>query len=267
QSIQLAGVWRYAVEADYGRVEVPPAPLGPDNPNCPTALYNGMIHPLVPMAMRGAIWYQGESNVGRAKQYRTLFPTLINNWRHVWHRPDFAFHFVQLANYMSNPPVPSESTWAELREAQAVALHLPNTGMAVIIDIGESGDIHPQNKKDVGLRLAYNALHTTYGRRDVVPCGPLMREVRREGASLRVLFDHTDKGLVCKGDKLRSFAIAGKDRKFVWANAKIDGNDIIVTSPEVKEPVAVRYGWADCPECNLYNGAGLPASPFRSDMD
>jgi len=265
-ALSLAGTWRYAVETNYGFVQVPEEPLGPEHCNAPSALFNGMISPLLPFAIRGAIWYQGESNVPRAVQYRTLFQVLIRNWREAWGQGDFPFYFVQLANFMARQEQPGESQWAELREAQTMALALPNTGMAVAIDIGEAGDIHPRNKKDVGLRLALNALRSTYGHASVIPCGPLFRSAKREGSALRISFDHADGGLVCQGDALRGFAIAGEEGRFVWADAKIDGEEILVSSPEVAEPRSARYGWDDNPEVNLYNKVGLPASPFRTDF-
>ncbi|MCX5660794.1 MAG: 9-O-acetylesterase, partial [Planctomycetota bacterium] len=276
-SIPLAGPWKYATEANYGKVELPPAPMGPDNPNAPSVLYNGMIAPLAPFAIRGAIWYQGESNAGRPKQYRTLFQTLIRDWRKRFGY-EIGFHFVQLANYMAVRADPTQSLWAELREAQTMALALPNTGMAVAIEIGEADDIHPRNKQDVGLRLALNALHTTYGKKEVAPCGPILKSAKPEGATLRVSFDHAHGGLVIKepkagasggksNGKLNGFAIAGSDGKFIWADAKIDGQTVVVSSPSVPAPKAVRYAWGDNPICNLANGAGLPASPGRSDRD
>jgi len=265
-AIPLAGTWRYAVEADYGLVQLPQEPVSAEHFKAPSALFNGMICPLLPFAIRGAIWYQGESNADRAVQYRDLFQVLIRNWRKAWGQGDFPFYFVQLANYMARQPVPTQSRWAELREAQTMALALPNTGMAVAIDIGEADDIHPRNKKDVGLRLALNALHSTYGHASVIPCGPLFRSAKREGSSLRISFDHVGGGLVCQGDALRGFAIAGEDGRYVWAEAKIDGDEIVVSSPEIVEPRSARYGWADNPEVNLYNKAGLPASPFRTDF-
>jgi sialate O-acetylesterase len=262
--IPLAGCWRYAVEADYGLVQLPQEPVGAEHFKAPSALFNGMISPLLPYAIRGAIWYQGEANAERAAQYRDLFQVLIRNWRQAWGQGDFPFYFVQLANYMARQAVPTESSWAELREAQTMALALPNTGMAVAIDIGEAEDIHPRNKKDVGLRLALNALHGTYGRSDVIPCGPLFRSAKREGSSLRISFHHVGGGLLCQGDALRGFTIAGDDGRSVWAEAKIDGEDILVFSPEIAEPRSARYGWADNPEVNLYSKEGLPASPFRT---
>jgi sialate O-acetylesterase len=264
--IPLVGTWRYAVEADYGLLQLPQEPVSAEHFKAPSALFNGMIFPLLPFAMRGAIWYQGESNADRAAQYRDLFQVLIRNWREAWGQGDFPFYFVQLANYMARREHPTESCWAELREAQTMALALPNTGMAVAIDIGEADDIHPQNKKDVGLRLALNALHCTYGHASVIPCGPLFRSAKRDGSSLRLSFDHVGGGLVCQGDALRGFAVAGEDGRFVWAEAKIDGEDILVSSPEITAPRSARYGWADNPDVNLYNKAGLPASPFRTDF-
>ncbi len=265
--IPLAGIWRYAIEADYGLVQFPPEPPGPGNPNSPCALFNGMIAPLLPFANRGAIWYQGESNAGRPRQYRALFPALIRDWRRAWDNAEQAFYFVQLANYMARQPQPVDSQWAELREAQSMTLSLPHTGQAVIIDIGEEQDIHPRNKQDVGLRLAVNAVHQTYGRKDVVPQGPVFREARREGHAFRLFFDGLGGGLECRGADLTGFAVAGADGKFVWAEAHLDGDTVLVASKAVSEPVAVRYGWADNPACNLYNQAGLPASPFRTDRD
>lgn len=265
-AIPLAGTWRYAVEADYGLVQLPQEPVSADHHKAPSALFNGMISPLLPFAIRGAIWYQGESNADRALQYRDLFQVLIRNWRKAWGQGDFPFYFVQLANYMARQPVPTQSRWAELREAQTMALALPNTGMAVAIDIGEADDIHPRNKKDVGLRLAYNALHSTYGHGSVIPCGPVFRSAKREGSALRLSFDHVGGGLICHGDALCGFAVAGEDGRFVWAEAKIDGEEILVSSPEIAEPRSARYGWADNPDVNLYNKAGLPASPFRTDF-
>ena len=256
--IPLAGIWRYAIEANYGLVPV--------FHSIPSALFNGMISPLLPFAIRGVIWYQGENNAGRPAQYRDLFQVLIRNWRKVWGQGDFPFYFVQLANYMARQLQPTEGGWAELREAQTMALALPNTGMAVAIDIGEADDIHPGNKKDVGLRLALNALHGTYGQADVIPSGPIFRSAKREGSSLRISFDFAEGGLVCQGDALRGFSIAGEDGRFVWAEAKIDGNEILVSSPEIAEPRSARYGWADNPEVSVYNKVGLPASPFRTDF-
>ncbi|MHB9130202.1 MAG: sialate O-acetylesterase [Armatimonadota bacterium] len=267
ESIGLAGSWHYNIEQDFGFVQPPsgpPAPYGPANANTPTGLFNGMISPLLPYALRGAIWYQGESNADRGYQYRTLFPAMIRDWRKQWGH-DLSFYFVQLANYMVRKDEPVESRWAELREAQTMTLQEPNTGMAVIIDIGEAADIHPRNKQDVGYRLALNALAQDYGKTDLVCSGPLFTGAQVEGNAIRLSFDHIGEGLVCHGEKLTSFTIAGTDRQFVNADAVIDGDTIVVSSPQVPAPIAVRYGWEDNPACHLYNQAGLPASPFRTD--
>jgi sialate O-acetylesterase len=264
--LALHGDWQYRIEQNFGPMgSPPPMPFGPGNPNAPCALFNGMIAPLVPYAMRGAIWYQGESNADRGKQYQTLLPAMIRDWRTRWALGDFPFLIVQLANYMAVKEQPGESRWAELREAQLfTAQRVPNVGLAVIIDIGEAADIHPRNKQEVGRRLALNALATTYGA--ALPySGPLYRELRVEAGALRLLFDHVEAGLVCQGERLTAFAIAGEDRRFVWADARIDGDTIVVASPQVPAPVAVRYGWTENPACTLYNTAGLPASPFRTD--
>jgi sialate O-acetylesterase len=247
----------------------PQAPFGldPQWAECwrPSALYNAMIAPFTPYPLRGAIWYQGESNVGRAEEYSVLFPAMIEDWRKAWGIGEFPFLFVQLANFMERKPEPSESAWAELREAQMAALRLPNTGMAVAIDIGEANDIHPKNKQDVGKRLALAALAKAYGFK-IEYSGPLFEKMEVEGNKARLFFKHTGSGLVCEGDKLLGFAIAGEDKKFVWADAKIEGKTVVVWSDKVQKPVAVRYAWADNPECNLYNKEGLPAVPFRTDI-
>jgi sialate O-acetylesterase len=250
--------------------EAPPAPKAPRGPGmAPSCLYNGMIAPLIPYAIGGAIWYQGESNAGRAAQYRTLFPAMITNWREDWNQEgparDFPFLFVQLANFMARKAEPAESGWAELREAQTMTLSLPKTGMAVIIDIGDAKDIHPKNKLDVGRRLALAAQHVAYGK-DLVYSGPMFDSMTVSGDKACLRFKHAGGGLEAKGgDKLTGFSIAGEDRKFVWAEAKIEKDTVTVWSPAVPKPVAVRYAWADNPECNLYNKEGLPASPFRTD--
>jgi sialate O-acetylesterase len=266
KGISLAGKWRYKKSFDLQSIPPQPSPpLRVDNANAPTALYNGMIAPLIPYSVRGAIWYQGESNASRASQYRRLFPTMIQNWRQDWRQGDFPFLFAQLANYMAARPEPSDSAWAELREAQLMTLTLPNTGMAVIIDTGDANDIHPRNKQDVGKRLALWALAKTYGK-DIVYSGPLYKSMRVESSKIILSFDHVGGGLLAGGSKLlKGFAIAGADRKFIWADAKIEGNTVVVSSDKITEPVAVRYAWADNPACNLYNKEGLPASPFRTD--
>jgi len=261
--------WKKNAEKARAEGKTPPrrprAPYGPGHPHSPSGLYNAMIAPLIPYSIRGAIWYQGESNASRAYQYRDLFETMIKSWWKNWGQGDFPFLFVQLANYRQVKDEPAESDWAELREAQTMALELLRTGMAVIIDIGEADNIHPKNKQDVGKRLALWALAKTY-MKDVVYSGPLYKSKEIDGNKVILHFDHVDGGLVAKGGPLKGFAIAGADRKFVWADTKIVDDTVVVSSDEVTEPVAVRYAWADNPVCNLYNKAGLPASPFRTDM-
>jgi sialate O-acetylesterase len=241
----------------------PEEPIGPGHAYSPMGLYNGMIVPILPYGIRGAIWYQGESNAWRAYQYRTLFPAMIKNWRDAWHQGDFPFLFVQLANYMQPEPQPVESDWAELREAQLMTLSVPNTGMAVTIDIGEP-DIHPKNKQDVGKRLALWALAKTYGK-NIVYSGPIYKSMKVDGNKAVLAFDNIGGGLVAKGDSLKGFAIAGADKKFVWADANIEGDTIVVSSDKVAAPASVRYAWEKNPVCNLYNKEGLPATPFRTD--
>ena len=262
--------WKLAVQKAKAAGKKAPKPprlqADPRTGNqAPANLYNAMLVPLIPYGIRGAIWYQGESNAGRAYQYRTLFPTMIENWRADWQQGDFPFYFVQLANFMAVKPEPSESAWAELREAQTMTLKVPNSGQAVIIDIGEANDIHPKNKQDVGKRLALWALAKDYGK-DVVYSGPVYRSMEKKGKKIVLHFDHVGGGLVAKGgEALKGFAIAGDDKEFVWADAKIAGDTVVVESPTVKAPAAVRYAWADNPVCNLSNKAGLPACPFRTD--
>jgi sialate O-acetylesterase len=264
--ISLDGNWKYKVDPIKIDVnKLPEKPTSNSGANRPTVLYNGMINPLLSYGIKGAIWYQGESNAERAYQYRTLFKSLIKDWRHAWNIGDFPFLFVQLANFKKYKSTPSEDSWAELREAQTMALELPNTGMAVTIDIGDAKDIHPKNKQEVGRRLALNALAKVYNQ-NISYSGPLFKSMKVEGNKIRLQFANTDKGLKIKGGKnLKGFAIAGDDKKFVWASAKIEGNEVIVWNTKIKNPVAVRYGWAANPVCNLYNGVDLPASPFRTD--
>jgi len=241
-----------------------------NNPNqYPSLLYNAMISPLITYPVKGAIWYQGEHNTSMAQRYKKMFPNMINDWRRVWNQPDMPFYFVQLANYTQPPLEPGESDWAELREAQHQTLSLPNTGEAVTIDIGDAYDIHPKNKQDVGYRLALNALAKTYGKA-IEYSGPEYKSMKREGNRLILTFDHVGQGLKVKSryGYLCGFAIAGSDRKFSWARAELLGNNqvVVYSNEAVKEPVAVRYGWANNPDdVNLYNSDGLPASPFRTD--
>lgn len=244
-------------------------PQPPQDPrvsqNSPARLYNAMIAPLIPYAIRGVIWYQGESNAGNAALYGHQLRAMIEGWRKDWGQGCYPFISVQLPNFMAPQQHPVEEGWASIREQFLKSLSLTNVGMAITIDIGEAGDIHPKNKQDVGFRLAQWALAKTYGK-DIVPGGPLYRSMRREGASIILEFDHIGTGLVAKGgEPLRGFAIAGPDKNFVWGEGKIAGRVVTVSNPDVKEPVAVRYAWANNPICNLFNAEGFPASPFRTD--
>lgn len=253
-----------AATAEYNGDPVPEAPRPPDDfrrhPWRPSGLYNAMIAPLIPYSIQGAIWYQGESNAGRAYQYRELFPTMIQSWRNAWDQGDFPFYFVQLANFK-----PGGGNWPELREAQTMTLSLPNTGMAVTTDIGDPVDIHPRNKQDVGKRLALVALARDYGH-DIVYSGPMYKAMDKKGNSIALSFDHIGSGLVAMGGELDGFIIAGADKEFHPATAKIEGDAVIVSSDAVSSPVAVRYAWTDNPEeANLFNKEGLPASSFRTD--
>jgi len=232
----------------------------------PGRLFNGMIAPLAPYAIRGAIWYQGEANAGGWKIYGLQLRTMIAEWRALWNESDFPFLFVQLPNYMAPQQKPGEpGGWALIREQFVKTLSMVNTGMAITIDVGDAKNIHPTNKQEVGRRLALWALAKTYDK-DVVASGPLYKSMRTDGDKIVVEFDYADGGLaVRKGEQLKGFAIAGADKKFVWAEAKVVGNTVVVSSPDVELPVAVRYAWANNPECNLISKAGLPASPFRTD--
>jgi sialate O-acetylesterase len=224
-----------------------------------------MIAPLQPFAIRGAIWYQGESNAGRAHQYRDLFVDMIQSWRDTWGQGDFPFLCVQLAPFKAIQDQPGESDWAELREAQWMATkRLPKVGMAVITDVGDPKDIHPTKKEPVGERLALTARAIAYGEK-LPYSGPEYRRMKVKGTTIILEFDHAKKGLEVRSDALTGFAICGEDRQWVWADAAIDGKRVVVSSPQVSKPVAVRFGWADCPVVNLWNWEGLPAVPFRTD--
>ncbi len=231
-----------------------------------SGLYEGMITPLLPAAFRGAIWYQGESNVLKAHQYRKLLPALIGSWRDSLHDKDLEFLIVQLPNHGAIPDEPAESAWAELREAQFMTMqHVPKTGMAITIDVGDPKDLHPHRKLEVGQRLALWAEGTIY-KQPIEYSGPLYESMRIEGGAIRVRFAHVGAGLeVRNGEALRGFAVAGADRKFHWAEDRVDSDTVVVSSREVPSPVAVRYAWGDSPICNLFNKDGLPASPFRTD--
>ena len=247
----------------------------------PSAIYNSMVHPLTPFAMRGGIWYQGESNGNEGITYYQKKHALVNGWRKAFQNKDLAFYWVQLANFQKESDKPEGGDgWAKLREAQTQALDIPGTGMAVITDIGAANDIHPRNKQDVGWRLAQLALHQTYGQKDLVPSGPLYKSHKVEGKTIRLSFDHVGSGLIVgkkngleptaevKDGKLEHFSISGKDNKWVWADARIDGQTVVVESKEITEPVAVRYGFTMNPaKANLYNKEGLPAGPFRTDTE
>lgn len=267
---QLAAWNAEAERAKAAGQPVPPhhpqEPHGPGQFQSASVLWNGMIAPLIPYSVRGVAWYQGESNTEHPARYRTLFPAMISAWRKAWGAGDFPFLFVQLPNCFPRHADPSESGWAELREAQAMALKLPKTGMAVTIDVGEEHDIHPKNKQDVGHRLALVAESLAYGKEDVVSSGPVFSGMKVADGKATLLFKQTDDGLADKdGPPLKGFQIAGADRNFVWADAAITGNKVVVQSGKVASPVAVRYAWADTPDCDLANKAGLPAAPFRTD--
>jgi sialate O-acetylesterase len=268
--------WKTEAEAarSRGRPE-PPRPFEPRDEydyhyqNFPGYMFNGGIAPVLPYGIRGAIWYQGEGNSGRAYQYRKLLPAMIGNWRALWGQGDFPFLIVQLPNYMKVQPEPGESQWAELREAQLlVSKAVKQTGIAVTIDLGDPVDVHPRNKWDIGKRLALVALGTVYGQ-PIEYSGPALDHASFQGQKVVLGFQHAAGGLAAGKDgsngPLRGFAVAGSDRKFQWADARIDGNTVIVSSAKVAKPIAVRYAWANNPACNLYNKAGLPASPFRTD--
>jgi sialate O-acetylesterase len=264
---QAMAIWQEAEDRAKaaGRRNLLPWPQPPatrESPMFPGGLFNAMIAPLQPCGLRGVLWYQGESNAERAIEYAELFKAMIRDWRAGWRREDLPFYFVQIANYLEQQDATNRS-WARLRDAQADALALPATGMAVAVDVGQADDVHPVNKQDVGHRLALVALAGTYGAK--VDCrGPEFSGASREGGALRVRFSH-DSGLVARGGGVRSLELAGADRTFHPATGRIDGKSLVVSSTEVPEPVAVRYAWVNAPDANLYNGAGLPAVPFRSD--
>ena len=264
-------------------IEFPSYPISNNAPQGWSCLYNGYIHPLTRFAIKGVLWYQGESNCYNADSYFQKKRALIGGWRKAWNQGDFPFYFVQLANYgnIDNNAGADDGGWAKLRMAQLKSLTIPNTGMAVAIelaDIGNPGDVHAKNKKDVGERLSLWALAKDYGKKDLVYSGPLYKDMKIEGDKIRIIFDSVGSGLTVatkKGydpavkdpqGKLHKFVIAGEDKKWVWADAVIDGKTVVVSSPGVAKPVAVRYAFSSNPDgCNLYNNEGLPASPFRTD--
>jgi sialate O-acetylesterase len=270
---------KHADAAAKAKAEGKPVPQPPRAPNPPgrdpnaaSVLYNGMITPVAPFAIKGAIWYQGESNSGKAYHYRKLLPTMIQSWRDLWaaggSEKDFKFLIVQLANYQKPAEKPGDDAWAELREAQNMTAALPNNGIALAIDLADAdnpGDIHPKNKQDVGKRLSLVALAKAYGK-DVKYAGPTFKSVKFDGGKAVISFSDAE-GLTAKGHegKLKGFAVAGEDKQWKWAEAKIEGDTVVVMSPEVAKPVAVRYAWSINPVANLYNAADLPANPFRTD--
>jgi len=264
--VSLAGEWSYRASVALAEIKTQPPRQGGNDFSVPEIRYNGMLAPLLPYAVKGAIWYQGETNVGRAPQYERVMATLVRDWRERFEVGDFPFLVVQLANYLERRDAPADSEWARLREAQLhVSQNVKHSGLAVTIDIGDAKDIHPKNKQDVGTRLALVALANVYGRK-LEYSGPAYKSMKVEGGRARLSFDHAEGGLVAGGGgRLNGFAVAGEDGRFFWADATIEGDTVIVSSPEVRRPAAVRYGWADNPDCNLYNRAGLPASPFRTD--
>jgi sialate O-acetylesterase len=263
QTIDLKGRWQYKLGTTMD-------PLQPKTfiEWQPLGLFNGMISPLLNCKIKGVIWYQGESNTSKPFEYQKLFPAMIANWRQKWNQGDFPFLYVQLANFMQTKDQPSESNWAQLRQAQLKTLAIPNTAMAVTIDIGEWNDIHPLNKEDVGKRLALAARKIAYADKKVVHSGPIYKSMRIEGNKIVLTFTNTGTGLIAKwGNELKYFSIAGDDKKFVWAKAKIDGKKVVVWNDRIENPASVRYAWADNPEgANLYNKEGLPASPFTTEQ-
>lgn len=257
QRLNLEGEWKYINTLEQKMPEVEFFHWRPG------MLFNAMIHPIAGYTIAGTIWYQGESNSDKPQYYNELFEAMIQDWRMHWKQGSFPFLFVQLANFMERKNGPSESQWAELREAQAQTLELPNTGMATIIDIGEAYDIHPRNKQNVGKRLWLAARKVAYGE-DVVYSGPVYESHEVKDGKVYVSFDHIAEGLAVKGEALKGFELAGKDGKFYTAEAQVDGEKVILSSGQVQEPVHIRYAWADNPAVSLYNKSGLPAVPFRT---
>ena len=264
-TVDLKGYWQYKV----GEVFAPRRGFGGfgfSAQNAPTALYNTMVAPLINYTIKGILWYQGEANTNHAAEYAKLQPAMITDWRIKWKEDDIPFLYVQLPGFMDYNYLPSESQWAELREAQLKSLSVPNTAMAVAIDLGEWNDIHPDRKKDVGDRLALAAEKIAYGE-NIVYSGPIYQSSAIDGNKIIISFTNVGSGLTTNdGEEPQEFAIAGTDKKFVWANAKIEGDKVVVSSDEIKDPKYVRYAWADDPvDPNLYNKEGLPASPFETD--
>lgn len=292
--IGFSGEWVKLTEHEFPALSPAAVAAAPRRPavlsphNAPSRLFNSLIHPIVPYAIRGVIWYQGETNATRGYQYRTAFPLLIQDWRQQWGQPEMPFYFAQLAGFKTRSTSPdARSEWSDLREAQSMTLSLPETGQAVLIDVGEEEDIHPRDKKTVGTRLAAIALANTYGK-SMPFSGPVFQSMKVEGGEARLSFSHTDGGLKAAplpevyqpktlspatvplrrnspSSELEGFALSGSDGKWFWADARIEGDEIVISSLQVPQPTAVRYAWADNPIGNLFNGAGFPASPFRTD--
>jgi sialate O-acetylesterase len=267
-TIDLKGYWDYKV----GQVNIPQRGFGGGGggiaaQNQPAALYNAMAAPLINYTIKGFLWYQGEANTGRAEEYARLQPAMIADWRSKWQQPSAPFLYVQLPGFMEMNYLPVESQWAAFREAQLKSLSVPNTAMAVAIDLGEWNDIHPDRKKEVGERLATAAMNVAYGEKNIVPAGPLYQSSIINGNKITLTFNNLGAGLITNDDEEPGeFAIAGADKKFVWAKAKIEGDKVVVWNDELSSPMYVRYAWADNPvNPNLYNTEGLPASPFRTD--
>ena len=263
-SVPLEDGWRAMLSADARPPH--PLPLGYENwPVMPLVLHFGMLRPLAPLALTGVLWYQGEANFTRAAQYRTLLPAMIKDWRTQFNQPDLPFYIASLPAFMKRREQPGSDGWTDLREAQLLTARVvPHSGVAITVDTGDAENIHPLDKRPVGERLALLALHGVYGK-NVVSEGPTYTRVEPLPGSLYIHFAHTDGGLVAKGDKLGEFSLAGADRVWHWAEARIDGDSVILSSPEVPKPVAARYAWQANPLATLFNGAGLPAAPFRTD--
>jgi len=262
EEIPLHGEWQYHIAAQAGAMQ----------PNTtlqyiPGSLFNAKLAPALPLKIKGVIWYQGESNVTRAAEYKNVFSDLIVDWRAQFKQGDFPFVFAQLANFLPAQEQPGESEWAQLREAQRQTLALKNTAMAVAIDAGEWNDIHPQDKQKVGERLALGALKVAYGKKSLLASGPSLQKIKAKAGKLELVFADVGKGLQATGGELKHIALAGADKKFVWASAEVKGNKLVVWADSIAEPKWVRYAWADNPEgANLYNSAGLPASPFEASV-
>lgn len=262
EQIDLSGEWKYHIAARAGSMQ-PTTTLQ----YLPASLFNAKLAPALPMKIKGVIWYQGESNVGRAEEYKNLMADLIGDWREQFQQKDLPFIYVQLANFLTAAKEPGESGWADLREAQRQLLAVKNTAMAVAVDAGEWNDIHPLDKQTVGERLALGALKVAYGKKSLLASGPVLKKIKAKADKLELSFADVGKGLKLRGESLGHIALAGADKKFVWAKAEVKKDKVIVWADSVPEPKWVRYAWADNPEgANLYNSAGLPASPFEAHV-